>query len=179
MKPAMRLSLGVLLAGMLGLGSGCAVVSDIFNPDFAGALGLNADAVTGTVIVVFENETSSAAEFVGFGIQSANGTEGVDFGLPVGAGESGNVVLDCPLYSVDLGTPGEDLTSDKVGATVFAAEGNVDVTYGGATLVSPEFFSCGDVIVVTLMQTTTGGDGDDGTDAQAAYRFQVEVIPGS
>lgn len=178
MKPAMRVWLSAVLCGLVGIGSGCAIVADIFDPDFAGTLGFATNEVTGTVIVVFQNDTGAAAEFNGFAISDANGTESAPFTQLVTANSSNNVVLDCPIYSVDLGTAGDGLVSDKNGATVFDADGNVDVPYGGDALVVPDYFECGDVIVVRLVQSTTTTTTDENTETQVAYTFQVEVVPG-
>lgn len=166
------LALGALLLSA----AGCTVISDAFDPGFAETLGLPTSGATGSVIVVFENETSSAAQFHVFAVQDANATDGVDYSLPVSAGDTDNVVFDCPIQRVALGSPSADLVSDNIGATVFATDGDVAVAYAGGAFEVNDTFSCGDVIAVRLQAITT--TGTDGT-VTSTFGFEVEIIPGS
>lgn len=149
--------------------TGCAVVTDMINPDLLTSFGIDPQTVfrsEGSVIIAFKNSTAYPAPYMGVittdsvytDLETADLTdETVDlrdvYDLP--AGETRTLVVDCPIYWIMPGT--------AFGST---GEGVEEVAYAGYPLVDGYEFQCGDVIEVELIQGT------------AALAQRVRVIPG-
>ncbi|MBN2447443.1 MAG: hypothetical protein JXO22_11995 [Phycisphaerae bacterium] len=153
--------------------TGCIVAADLFDPSFVSALGIDPITVyprTGTIIVTFTNNTTSAAVFRAYEIGDVDNPDGNsrNFSVVVPAGEVRNEVLFCPIDVISLGTLDASYTATNDAATVYA-ESDTEVTYGGAELQNDSEYECGDVISVVLTE--------QGTDS-ATYSLSVQVIPG-
>lgn len=178
-----RAPLSVVLLTLLLPAGGCAVVGDLFDPQFLTSVGVDPIAVnppTGTVIVVVENTTPYVAEFDAT-YSTSSGTGGYISKTvnPAGAnGDIGNSVLDCPVDFITLGTSaignGGALNSGLVGATIFNPEGAATATYEGSVMRNGRDFVCGDVIYIQIIsQIDTDGDT-----ATVEYSFVIQIIPG-
>lgn len=155
--------------------AGCAIVTDMINPDFLTALGVDPDTViasAGTIIIAFQNSTTGVADFgATVATSSSSTTDDLEYvyARDVAADETRTMVVDCPLATV---VPGATISGTE--AVAIVTGGNVDatVTYAGAELVEGVDFVCGDVIEIRIVET--------GTDAEdLAVELQVQVLPGS
>jgi hypothetical protein len=168
------------------------VLGDLFDSSFLSSLGLDPALVSssnGTVIVVFSNETTAPAQFFAFEQADASDPNrgARNFTQEVPAGQTRNEVLECPLGIVGPGTLDATFNPDTVGATVFTTTAGtagggtttnaVDVDYAGSVLFSGTDFHCGDVIKITLKQTTTGTTTGGGQQ-QTQFTLSVELLPG-
>lgn len=166
--PLKTLALTVAAAGM----SGCAVVSDLVNPDALTALGFDPATIVSTQgksVIVFSNMSSTPAYFVAtVSDDPANPVSEVEpliVGL-VDAGETRNSVLDCPIGVITPGNATATFTSTGGAALVIVGEGLVEIPYGGSGLRSGTDFLCGDLIEIRL------------TEAGGAFNIEVRVLPG-
>jgi len=156
---------GVLIAGvvLVAAGAGCAVLTDVFNPDTFPAF---AAPDPGVVIVALNNDSDfPAVIFAGVSRDSAIAT--IDYAtVNVNANETSNRVYNCPLTLVSAGPP-----DGGTGALVLGPGGEVfEVAYNGGPILSNDF-SCGDVIEIRLIQNGNGAEAED-------YALQLIVRPG-
>jgi hypothetical protein len=158
----------VLTIGALAL-TGCAIVTDMINPEFLSSLGLNPEYInrgSGRIVLAFRNSTSNVV--LSMGATTADDPylsldnvdlAGEDFNFwdveNLAAGETRTLVVDCPIYLVL-----------PAAATVLAGEGAEQVEYTGVFLLNEEDYRCGDVIEIEVIQGTTG------------MTQRVRVIPG-
>ena len=157
---------------------GCALAASALNPNLLSQLGFDPNTIfpsTGTVIVVFDNQTSSVVVFnvwyaddpVAFTGSSHN------ISIPVDPTSTDNEVLNCPVGGLAPGTLGADFKPTTDAAVV--QTGATPVAYNGATLISGRDFECGDVVIVHLTQQA-GQSGQGGT--TNPYAITVQVVPG-
>lgn len=168
------------LGGLTGL-LGCAIATDLVNPDLIQGLGLDQNIINpplGTVIVVFENSTSNLAAMCVAEVPSNDVSTLQTACHDVPAGETRNYVFDCPVQLVMPGigeVTGTDTTAtvDGTGAAyVLTATDLLQVDYAGSSLRSGVEFNCGDVIQITLIPVAS-------TDVNApAFGIQVQVLRG-
>ncbi|MFN0138172.1 MAG: hypothetical protein ACKVS9_18870 [Phycisphaerae bacterium] len=168
--------IGWLSAAVLPLLGGCAVATDLVNPDLLTGLGVDVDTVIspqGRLIVTFNNTTNFPAEM--FVSVSTNSTDpSASFStdsVPVAAGEARSLAYSCPIAVI---APG-DVIDQNFGATgtvavIGAGDAVVEIGQDSAALVSGRDYSCGAVIEIRLVQVATGDEGNIIT--------RVEVIPG-
>jgi hypothetical protein len=143
---SMSCGVSVLLACgfvLVGVG-GCAVATDLVNPDILTSLGIDPATVTppkGTVILALHNDTTFDAQMFVRYSQDANGGEDnfIAIGGVVPSGTTTNRVFDCPVTFVQSGGA---LVLTEMPATVMP---------GGGALRSGSF-RCGDVVEVLLRQ---------------------------
>jgi len=170
-----RVLLG-LLAGSLALSlGGCVVIGDLLDPTLAQQLGLTAGGTQGVIIVAFNNTTSFPATFQAFESRDVVdlARDSRNFSLQVAAGEVANEVLECPVGLVSPGSLGADFARVAVAAVVTTDAAAVAVNYAGPVLSAPDI-SCGDLIEIRLIQTTTTTDEAE----TSAFRIAVVVVPG-
>ena len=170
-----RLLATVILAGVLSCSLSCTIAADALNPSFFSALGIDPGTIfpsAGTIIVSFENRTTSPATFYAFEAAGplSSEPEARNFSVVADAGGTRNEVLDCPVSVISLGVLDAAYASDGIGAVVISDGGEVEVTYAGSDLVSGQEFTCGDVVDVIL--TEQGGTDNE------QYLLSVRVIPG-
>ncbi len=161
------------LVVLTSLSGGCLFAADALNPNVLTSLGISPSSISrggGRVVVVFDNQTDQLASFTAVLLDNANNpTQARELGREnVPAGETANVVLDCPVGVVFPGRLGDGLEVEAVGAIVDPAGAATEVEYAGSALASGVDFRCGDVIVIALEP----GGGD------AEFRITVRVIPG-
>ncbi len=156
--------------------SGCALVSDAFNPNLLTGLGLDPSTIRGSqgvVLISFNNTSEFIANFFVAVSDSPTDPTSNAFGVPgtqVQPGEIRTAVVDCPLGVVTPGAPSANFATGTVAIQVFPTEMPVEVVYNGAPLQAGDEFRCGDVIEMRLIQT---GDGL----APESYRILIRVIP--
>ncbi|HRT41173.1 MAG: hypothetical protein KBH81_08480 [Phycisphaerae bacterium] len=137
--------------------SGCTIGMDFFNPNLLRGLGIDPAAVdppSGTVIVMFVNDTNGLATFHAYEIPNlAHPEQGArNFSVEVQPRGNDNEVLDCPLGMFGLGSLGAGFAvSDETAVdVVIPGGGGTSVPYAGQPLFSPDDFKCGDMILVQL-----------------------------
>lgn len=161
-----------LLASTLAISlGGCAIATDLINPDVYLQLGINPDGLRqsqGVVLVAFNNQTSGTATFFAFSsvdfVDLAR--ESRSFSVTVPPNDVRNEVVRCPVELISPGTLQADLTIATLALQVVTADGATDVDYVGGALVSGTAFRCGDVIEIRASEV-----GDE-------IQLQVIVIPG-
>jgi hypothetical protein len=157
--------------------SGCVVLSDVINPNLLVSLGFDPNTIlppTGTVIVVFNNQTQFPVTFYAFQAQEPNDlrVDAANLSLTVDPNATRNDVLDCPVGVISPGVLDNDFNPDPLAATVFTGQQGVDLNYAGAPLLSGRDYTCGDVIEIRVTAGAAGGD------AQQAFAVTVRVLPG-
>ncbi len=173
--PRCLLTIAVTAMLLLPL-SACVLLGDIFNPDFISAIGIDPGTIlpqSGTIAVVFSNETSSPAVFQAFEQSDAQDpTLGArNFGVEVPAGEKRNEILSCPVGLISFGQIDASYSVTTVAANVLTnAGGTTQIDYTGAALESGSEYTCGDVINARLVDSATTDGG---------YDFIVEILRGS
>ncbi|HMQ14822.1 MAG TPA: hypothetical protein PKC49_02505 [Phycisphaerae bacterium] len=151
----------LLLIGSLGLLSGCAILTDVFNPDTLPSF-IAPDP--GVVVVAFHNDSDFPA-IMGGGVSFDSNLATFEiFGVTVGANSTISRVFDCPVTLISAGPP-----DGGVAAVVLTADG-IEVEGPGVPLTSGGF-RCGDVVEIRLIQIGPGPAAED-------YRIQVRVLPG-
>lgn len=159
----------LLIPTLIGAG-GCGLATDLFNPDFFNALGFDAATIVppeGKVIVAFQNNTVQTANFAAAYAETAASPSELVFGLGMEGGEVRQMVIDCPVAFLAPGGFGDD---GQVAAVVEVGAEGAQIAFTGQALASGVDFTCGDVILIELVQV--GGAGDE-----AAFQLQVSVIP--
>lgn len=177
----MRFCRNVLaMSGLTGL-LGCAIATDLVNPDLIQGLGLDQNVISpplGTVIVVFQNATTSLATMCVAEVPSSDLSTLQTACHDVPAGETRNYVFDCPVTTImpGIGDTGTDQTATTIAgtaaATVVTGTTAVVVDYDGSPLRSGLEFNCGDVIQITLIPSAATGTNT------AAFAIQVQVLRG-
>ncbi|MFO0838710.1 MAG: hypothetical protein U1D55_09290 [Phycisphaerae bacterium] len=165
---------GALIAAASG---GCLFAADALNPNVLTSFGISPQTVSsggGRVIVVFDNQASLEASMSAVEVDDATTpTQARESNRTlIPAGESANVVLDCPVAAVipgRIGDQGTTIQIDDVTAVVDPNGAATEVSYTGAPLRASVDYRCGDVIVISLLQAA-------GTTDQ--FRISVRVIPG-
>lgn len=152
--------------------SGCAVFSDLLNPEALTALGVDPATIVasqGKSVIVYTNDTNSGVFFVTtISDDPGNPISNLDPLIigEVASGESRNIVVDCPLGVVTPGIATEAFLSEGGAAFVVTAGGVAEVPFAGSGLVSGADFICGDLIEIRLVE------------AGGVFDFQVRVLPG-
>lgn len=155
-----------LLGGGLLPAGGCVLAGDLINPQVLAQFGIDPSLLggeSGTIIIVFSNSTGSTATF-DYVIErelSSGTLQQSDTKTVIGLGQT-NEVLDCPIDTISF-----------TGGSVFPAGAETALTYDGGDWETGQVYECGDVIVITLIETGAGGDDD-----AAAFDFTVEILPG-
>jgi hypothetical protein len=150
----------LLLIGKLSLLSGCAILTDVFNPDTLPSF-IAPDP--GVVVVAFHNDSDFTAIMVG-GVSFDSDFETLEiFSVTVNANSTISRVFDCPVTLISAGPP-----DGGVAAAVLTADG-IEVEGPGVPLTAGGF-RCGDVVEIRL-QIGPGAAAED-------YRIQVRVLPG-
>jgi hypothetical protein len=153
MAPSMLVATLSLLA--YGAQPGCVLLSDVLNPQAILGFGFDPATVfpsTGTVIVTVTNGTNFRTTFSV--VHAANGADllrsGRTAAFDVEPGQTGNVVLSCPVEVVIPGvlTPAGEV--DTTAAIVQQNDAGTAVNYAGPAIVQPRMFTCGDVIAFTV-----------------------------
>ncbi|MCG3125707.1 MAG: hypothetical protein CHACPFDD_00533 [Phycisphaerae bacterium] len=170
------------LAGIAMLGSaGCLVGADLINRDLLLQLGFDPNTIqppSGSVVVVFVNDTNRQAEFQFYQADDATslaaGVKTIQAAVPPGS--TSNEVLRCPTTLVSLGQIDAAFAANQVGALVFTdtttnAAGTA-VNYLGSPLREGLDYSCGDLIEFRLVRDANAAQG------QEAFILQVIVRPG-
>lgn len=168
-----------LMLGLTGL-LGCAIATDLVNPDLIRGLGLDTNIISpsqGTVIVVFENSTSVTAGMCVAEYPTADPNSLQTACQTVDPGTTKNYVFQCPITTIipGIGTTAADPNATSAGtgaATVVNGTSATDINYTGSPLNSGVEFHCGDVIQITLVQTST----TSGTTSTTSYAIQVQVL---
>ncbi len=146
---------------------GCALFTDMLNPDFLSSLGVDPATIVasqGRLVIAFDNATQFTLSecFVSVGDASDAATE--DFvtisARDIPANETRSRVLDCPVQVV---LPGS--------ATVQQDGTETTVEYTGASMLLSYDFLCGDVIEMRVVQS-----GEDA--ASADFAITVRVLAG-
>lgn len=173
-RTAMLVAMGVVLSG-----AGCILATDLVNPAFLTGLGFDPQTVVppqGRVVVTFQNASNFPADFASSFSRQPFGADAVIeliTATGVGPDEERNAVIDCPVAVI---SPAPDVdqfgdTQDGVAIGVATPAGVVAVAYLGAPLQVGADYSCGDVVVIRLLQVGAAGGEND-------FRIQVEVLPG-
>jgi hypothetical protein len=156
--------------------TGCQIPADLINPDLITSLGFDVESISpsaGRIVVAFNNEASSPADFfIAVSDDPADPLSNV-IGAPVtnvAAGETVNRVFDCPVGVITPGLPNAEGTTGTAAINVQTGAG-IAVLYNGSTIVSGRDFRCGDVVEIRLVQT---GDGA----AAADYAIVVTIRAG-
>jgi|GEM_PF-895575 len=158
--------------------SGCAIATDVINPDFLVGLGIDPATVIrrqGVVLVAFVNQTSSPADFYAFSIaNTADPRRGSrNFSTTVDAQKVRNEVVECPVEIISPGALSADYSvSFAVAAVVHEESNDVQVSYEGVPLQLGESFQCGDVVEISLLQVSGAT-----ADAQQNYLITVRRVP--
>ena len=148
---------GAVLGVLALLSAGC---GDLLNPNLLMQFGIDPNAFTtptGTVIVMFNNNSAGQATFHAFvAADSADlSQDSRNFSVEVPAGKSRNEVLTCPAGEVGPGSLGANFDIQTLAVDVLTAGAATSVDYLGAPLISPRDFACGDLIVIELNQDAT------------------------
>jgi hypothetical protein len=149
---------------------GCALFTDMLNPDFLSALGVDPATVIrprGVVVIAFKNSTIATTDF-GASVASSLATLETDpqyvYARDVGPNETRTMVVDCPVGVIAPSAPIEGNVATAVGeGTQTSGQTTEAVTfslvYMGSPLVAGSDFDCGDVVEVRVVQTGGGADG--------------------
>jgi hypothetical protein len=174
----LRISLLVVCLPLVALAGGCAVATDVVNPNLLSALGLDPATVIpspGRLIVACVNDTQYATEFTFVATSAPLASATVADLTPgwarVEAGETALSPFDCPVVNLVLGGLNEDYSLSDTAVTVTTDGADIAVVYSGAMLEVGRDFACGDVIEVRLVQT----GGEAGTED---FAIQVRIVPG-
>lgn len=149
--------------------TGCAVATDLVNPTFLSALGLDPETIvpaSGTVVVAFVNDTLLPTRFFAYAVADRqNLTDARNLVVDVEAGQTRFRVLDCP---VSLFSPGNIRGGAVEQLAIQVPPGGgadvVESSWEGDMLVEPVDFQCGDVIELRYSTVAPG--------------FLVRVLPG-
>jgi hypothetical protein len=146
---------------------GCALFTDMLNPDFLSALGVDPATVIssqGRLVIAFDNATQFTLSECFVSIADAPDAPTEDFQTvsvrDIPANETRSRVLDCPVQVV---LPGS--------ATVQQNGTETTVDYAGAPMLLGYDFLCGDVIEMRVVQS-----GEDA--ASADFAITVRVLAG-
>lgn len=158
--------------------TGCAVFSDAINPNLITSLGFDPNSILsprGTVIIVFNNETTAVANFFAYYADGelATATQSSGIATSVDPNSTKNQVLECNgVAIISPGQLGNETAATAVAAEVIGAQNAVQVNYTGSILRQGIDYTCGDVVEIRLVAA-------GGTDQQQAYAIIVRVLPGS
>ena len=160
----------VALAGCLATALpllGCALFTDMLNPDFLSSLGLDPATIIssqGRLVIAFDNATQFTLSECFVSVADAPDALTEDFltvsARDIPANETRTRVLDCPVRVV---VPGS--------ATVQQNGSETMVDYDGAMMLLGDDFLCGDVIEMRVVQS-----GED--PASADFAIMVRVLAG-
>lgn len=160
---------------LAGVGvNGCAVVGDVFSPDFLTGLRLDPDffgGPSGKTVLALRNSSDFDATF---NVVNVRGSEGDSVpSTTVRANTTTSVVLDCPVGFIGLG---QITAAGLDGMAAIAVEGaaagaDVVVPYTTGALESGVHFLCGDVVEMELQQIGVGAAPTD-------YQIGIRIIPG-
>jgi hypothetical protein len=161
---------------------GCALATDMLNPDFVSALGFDPATVIrpgGAVVIAFENSTIATTDF-GASVASSLALLETDpqyvYARDVGPNETRTMVVGCPVGVIAPSAPIGDSVATAVGAGSQTADQATqavafNLTYMGSPLLAGRDFVCGDVIEIRVIQT-----GEDAT--SATFAITVRVLAG-
>jgi len=177
-----RVVWGLLATVLLVPLSGCMIAADLINPDFWGQIGIDSALISqpeGTIIVVFNNQTSTTAYFQAFVLPDATDVtrNSRNLAAQVNGGDLRNEVIDCPIELIAPGSLASDYSINTVGATLTVVDDQqtattVQVEYDTAlALQEGVAFQCGDVIEIRLSQTGAA-------EAEDQFLLTMSVIPG-
>jgi hypothetical protein len=151
---------------------GCAVVADLFNPNFVSGFGLSTTTIGdgGVTIVAFSNRLAAGATLRIVTSETADFQTGVvqNFEVPADPDRVVNQALFCPLgivtFGVATGVEGNVMVDQAVAVEV-GGDMPGNVAYIGQPLIANRDFLCGDVISVEV-----SGNGE-------ATQLVVRVVP--
>jgi len=168
-----------VIVGLLWLPiSGCAIATDVINPDFLVGLGIDPATVIrrqGVVLVAFVNQTSWPADFYAFSMaNTADPRRGSrNFSTSVAAQKVRNEVVECPVEIISPGALTADYSVNfAVAAIVHEESTDATVAYTGVPLRLGESFQCGDVVEISLVRVS-----GTSADAQQEYVITVRRVP--
>ena len=146
---------------------GCALVTDMLNPDFLFALGFDPATIIrsqGRIVIAFDNATQFTVSECFVSIADDPNAPDEDFqtvtARDIPANETRTRVLDCPVRVI---LPGS--------ATILQDTTETTAEYAGSLMNLGDDYLCGDVIEVQIVQA-----GDDA--ASATFTIMVRVLAG-
>ncbi len=179
-----RVRLWLATGGALLATAGCTLISDVLNTGLATQFGLDPATIfasQGTVLVAFRNNTRFPATFSAFKATDASDYSrgGRNFSVPVAANDVGNEVLECPVGVISPGALGLGFAFDGTAAVTIETDTGVQtVAYAGDPLVAGQAFTCGDVVELRLLLSTTQTQTQTQTETQTTGEQTTDPLGG-